>query len=231
MTRFATVSIFMLFSILSFNFQCGKDRELPAKLAEPVVIEIPLQIYPVKKTYAVDDTIWIETTLPSKMLPDVKNKTTILVDTIWLNIPFTYQVLTKQTLVPTGGFCEFINPQQLSLSISPGYYDPKYNVYWNYNAGVVQHFSFKEMGYQVKVGIRLNARGAFYIGLSGSLVNSITPGNNHNANQYVSFRFDTPDVNLDVYNDLPKLPATDPYWIGFDVKTLTEKKAFAVRVE
>ncbi|WP_018627187.1 hypothetical protein [Niabella aurantiaca] len=231
MRKSAALSVLTLFSLLSFNFQCGKDRELPAKQEKPIIIEIPLRIYPVKKAYAVGDTIWIEAALSSKTLPDVKNKTAIRVDTVRFDIPFIYKVLTKQTLVPPGGFCQFINPLQLPLSVSSGYYDPQYNVYWNYNTGTVQHFSFKETGYQFKIGIRLNTRGAFYIGLSGSLVNSIIPGNNQTANQYASFRFETPDVNQDVYNDLPKLSETNPYWIGFDMKTLTENKAFVVRVD
>lgn len=220
----------VIVAFFSFNFQCGKDKELIDKQEELQNIEMLMDIYPVKKKYAIGDTIWIDANLPDRMLSDAKNNTKILIDTVRFNIPFIFKVVTKQTLVPSGGFCEFINPQQLQLATSSGYYDSKYNVYWNYNTGTLLHFGCSESPSAFKVGIQLNTRGAFYIGLSGS---SLFSCDNKGAlqNKYLSFKFNEPDLNLQVYNDLPKLPENDPYWIGFDVNLLNDKKAFIVQVE
>ncbi|GAB3414507.1 hypothetical protein [Niabella aquatica] len=227
-----TIYAIIFFSFISLNFQCGKDKELlPAKSEEPQIFEMLLEIDPVKKKYAIGDTIWIDASLPHKMLSNVKDHTKILVDTVGYNVPFIFKVLTKQTLVPGGGFCEFVNPQQLQLATSSGYYDPRYNVYWNYNTGIIQHFGCNETQYKFKIGIRLNARGAFYIGISGSQLMSCVNNENFHHNRYLSFKFNTADVNEDVYNDLPKLSQKDPYWIGFDISSLNDKKAFVVQVE
>ncbi|HMR84857.1 MAG TPA: hypothetical protein PKE30_17045 [Niabella sp.] len=222
----------LLFSFISLNFQCGKDKELlPAESEEPQIFEMLLDIDPVKKKYTIGDTIWIDTNLPHKMLSDVKDHTKILVDTVRYNVPFIFRVLTTQTLVPDGGFCEFINPQQLQLATSSGYYDPRYNVYWNYNTGTIQNFGCNENQYKFKIGIRLNTKGAFYIGISGSQLTSCVNNENAHQNRYLLFKFNAADVNQDVYNNLPKLSQNNPYWIGFDVTSLNDKKAFIVDVE
>lgn len=220
----------VLFAILSFNFQCGKDKSI-LKPVEVINIEIPVDIYPIKKTYNVGDTIWFNINFPDKIISDTERNERVLIDTVKFNIYCSLEALTKHTLTPNGGFCNFINPQEQPLTISLGNYDPKYNVYWDYNYGIFSNLGCANARDNIKIGIKLNTKGAFYTSLSaGQLINCI--GNSlFDPRKTLSFKFNTSDANADVYDKLPKLPESDPYWRGFDTNLLQNKKAFVILVE
>jgi hypothetical protein len=220
----------ILYALLSFNFQCGKEDMLPMKVQEVSRFEMPIDIFPQKKTYVVGDTIWIEAKLSNTILLDTKNDIQLKLDTVRFNVPLLFKVLNKQALVPDGGFCEFINPGQLSMSTSPGYYDARYNVYWNYNIATILNYGYSDSQYKVKIGIKLKSKGSFYIGLSDSPLTRYAEKTETVQNKYISFKFSATDLNVDVYHSLPKLAENDPYWIGFDVNLINEKKAFIVQV-
>lgn len=225
-----TVYAIVIYAFLSFNFQCGKEDIQLMPQEEMVQLEMHLNINPLKKQYGVGDTIWMEADLSDRLLQNAKGNRFVKTDTVKFNIPVLFQVLNKQVLVPDGGFCEFINPNQLSISTSSGYYDPRYNVYWNYNTGTILNLGCMESSYQFKIGIKLRSKGAFYIGLSNSALTQCFDKPETVQNKYLSFRFSATDMNGDVYKDLPKLADTDPYRIGFDTSLINEKKAFIVQV-
>ena len=222
----------LFFAVLSYNFQCGKEDPIPGSTREVTNLEMALDIYPVKKKYTLGDTIWIEANQPDKKLTDLKSDTQIPIEAAQFNIPFMFHVLNKQVLVPGGGFCQFIGPETLEIVTSNGYFDSRYNVYWNYNTGTIQKFGCDRGEYKFKIGIKLKAKGIFYIGLGASRIENCGL-NNENLYQdtYLSFRFNEQDVNTDIYNESPKLPETDPYRIGFDTNLLRDKRAFVVQVD
>ncbi|HTG56989.1 MAG TPA: hypothetical protein VL943_12010, partial [Niabella sp.] len=82
----------------------------------------------------------------------------------------------------------------------------------------------------LKIGLKLKTKGSFYIGLSGSQLISCVDKPKTVQNRYLSFKFNTSDLNSDVYYNLPKLADSDPYRIGFDTTLINEKKAFIVQV-
>ncbi len=223
----------IVFALVSLNFRCGKQEALLPKeepMPDPVTLEMPLNIYPVKESYSVGDTIWVEANVPDKMLLNTKTKTKELADALRFHVPLKFHVVNKQVLVPAGGLCEFINPGQLQLTKDPGYYDARYNVYWNYNNVTILNYGCNESEYKFKLGFRLKAKGAFYIGLSQAALLSCNEKDPF-QNKHISFKYDVQDVNLNVYYGLPLLSQNDPYRIGFDVKVLYDKKGFIVKVE
>ncbi|HTG56674.1 MAG TPA: hypothetical protein VL943_10430, partial [Niabella sp.] len=118
MKYYITIYAITLFSLISFNFQCGKEDLQPMQIEEVAQFEKHLYIDPVKKTYNVGDTIWIKTNLSDTLLRDTKGSIFMKTDTVDFNIPLLFKVLNKQVLVPNGGFCEFVNPDQLAMSTS-----------------------------------------------------------------------------------------------------------------
>lgn len=225
------ILVISLFGLISLNFRCGREYPPPETDKKPIhYFEMPLGFYPVKKNYSIGDTIWIEANVSDKMLMDMSKLARASIDSTKFNVPITYHVVNKQVLVPAGGFCEFINPDQLKLSTSDGYYDSKYNVYWNYNTAAIVNFGCGISTLKFKIGLKLKAKGDFYVGLAQSGLTACEQKITPIAQSLVSFKFDVTDVNLDVYNEMPKLEQTNPYWTGFDEQKLYQRKAIVVKV-
>lgn len=68
--------------------------------------EAPVDLTPLKKSYALADTIWLETDLPTKHLSDKRSNQVVPADTGMLSVGATLTESGIAVVNPPGGFCE-----------------------------------------------------------------------------------------------------------------------------
>lgn len=93
----ALVTVFLL----TTKFQCGKEIE-PRPFEH--TFEAPVDIFPLKKTYSLNDTIWLETDLPDKVLYDTKTNQSIIADTGQMTLGAVLNAFSTDITNPPNGF-------------------------------------------------------------------------------------------------------------------------------
>lgn len=99
------VALISVFGLLMMNLQCDKEEQLP-----PLKYEFSekLNLYPLKNSYAINDTIWIELPKTDKRLYDTKTNQTILLDTGIINFGANISPLYNTPVHPADGFGDFV---------------------------------------------------------------------------------------------------------------------------
>jgi hypothetical protein len=89
--------------VLTMNFRCEKDVT-----ARPFdfTFEIPVDIYPLKKAYSLNDTIWLETDITGKILYDSKTGQNIPVDSGMITFWASFNPFGTSITNPVNGFCD-----------------------------------------------------------------------------------------------------------------------------
>ena len=104
-SRKPPILILIIISVFTMNFRCEKDIQ-----GRPLdyTFLIPVDIYPLKKSYSVADTIWIETDITSKILFDSKINQNVLVDTGQITFAASFNEFGTNITNPPNGFCDVI---------------------------------------------------------------------------------------------------------------------------
>ena len=103
--KYSVIIIILFVSLLTMNFRCMKDVE-PRPFEQAFLI--PVDIYPLKKSYSLTDTIWIETDLTNKFLFDTKSNQNILVDSGQITFGAGFNEFGTYITNPPNGFCDII---------------------------------------------------------------------------------------------------------------------------
>jgi len=186
-----TIFVLLLTAQLTMNFRCRKEVVEPTPLV--YTFEVPIDIYPLKKSYSLKDTIWIETDLPTKFLYDTKTKQNIFADTGNITLSAVFNEFGTSITSPPNGFCDVItlngvnNNRQLSQ--------------WG-TSGSLENYGCGQSNYKCRVGFKPNQKGTYWLSLFSDLLfkscaNKVIP-----YNALISYKYKSVDLNLDVFNSL-----------------------------
>jgi hypothetical protein len=208
-----------IISSLMLNFRCGRDR---VERVFDQTFEIPVTISPLKKSYALTDTIWVETEVSGKLLYETKTNQVILVDTGALNFGVTYYGFGLNRKAPEGGFCDVITLNGVNTN--------RTLTEWT-NHGHIENFGCTSTSYRVRMGFNPNHTGTYSLILPqefflNSCSNKVVP---YKAATY--YKFAAADLNLDVFNnfaDLENLPKSKKTYF---IDKVNNREMFVFRVE
>jgi len=181
------ILLLLLFSMFMLNFRCENDH-----LQRPFdhTCEIEMSISPLKKTYSLNDTIWLETQVSGKQLWDTKTNQFIVADTGFLSFNISYYGF---------GLRSWLTNSLSDVITSNGVNNDRIVSQWSTEAKVA-NFGCSQPGYKIRIGFKPNHAGTYSLLLPkdlllGSCNNKIVP-----YNATTSFKFQTVDLNLDVFN-------------------------------
>src|SRR5215213_7547868 len=86
-TKFFQLAIFIVMSSSMMGFHCGKDSGV---LTPVYQFTEKISLAPYKKTYAINDTIWVQFQTTDKKLFDKLSNSRVSTDTTFLTLNFHY---------------------------------------------------------------------------------------------------------------------------------------------
>jgi hypothetical protein len=181
------ILIIVLVSMCMLNFRCEQDVvQRPFDNA----FEIEMNIIPLKKTYSLNDTIWLEAQVSGKQLFDVKTMQLVLADTGYFSFHISYYGFGLRSWLPNS---------LANVITFNGVNTDRIASQWSTEAKV-ENYGCSQLSYTLKIGFKPNHRGTYSILLPkdlllGSCINKIIP-----YNATISFKFPNTDLNLDVFN-------------------------------
>ena len=206
-------------SLVTMNFRCSKD--LPVRPFEQT-FEIPVDIYPIKKSYSLNDTIWIETDLSSKLLFDTKTQKNILIDSGSITFGAGFNEFGTYVTNPLNGFCDIITIAGVNTNRQLGH--------WG-TSGTLEDFGCGQLSYRCKVGFKPLVKGTYGLSLGkdlllGSCLNKSVP-----YYATVSYRYKNVDLGLDIFNSLSKNDKGGKDGINFYTGQILNREMFVFRVD
>jgi hypothetical protein len=214
-------SILILFiAILTMNFRCVKDDLIERPFEQ--TFKIPVDIYPLKKTYSLTDTIWIETDIVGKTLFDTKSNQLILVDTGQIDFGASFNIFGTQITNPQSGFCDIITVRGVNNNRELGH--------WG-TSGYLGQYGCGLPTYKCRIGFKPLIRGTYWLILTsdrlfGSCTNKVVP---YYAN--VFYRYKTSDLGLEIFNALSKNDKGGNDGIKFYTDKINNRETFVFKVE
>lgn len=180
----------MFFALLTLNFQC--DKEDPYRENKFEFVQ-KLEVYPLKKTYAVNDTIWIEFNNSDKRLFDQKSNSSVLFDTGSIFAGLYMKPLYNTPTAGADGFADFVVRDAVQVDS------------FNHDAfGIFVYKLCSEPDFHFKIGFVVRSRG-FYALHTGRYRAVACPVNtNLSFTSEISFSFNISDTNRDVYEQIPE---------------------------
>lgn len=182
--------ILLLFGVLSFQFQCGKDypgADIPLKYA----FKEQVSITPYKLNYAVGDTIWLSMHVQYKKLFDEKTNTRVYFDSANFNMIAQIDLLFNNPFIGTGPFGSYVFQPGIQANTGNG----GAQTYAHISAGCSP-----SLHYDVNVGIVLLHKGVFGISLFSSAIRKCFVDGYQNASLTLSF--DVADTHKQFYQQL-----------------------------
>lgn len=178
-------------SMLIMGVDCYK-KPYPVPPAD-YSFEIPVKIFPVKRTYALTDTIWIETDIPAKFLYDTKSAQTINADTGKVFFAASYNEFGTYIVNPANGFCDVITQ-------ATGVNQDRNLGTWGTGGSKVDGCG--QPDYRIRIGFKPNYRGAYGLYLLENLLLASCPSKIKPYNADVSFKYEAADLGFDIFNAL-----------------------------
>jgi hypothetical protein len=217
--KYFTPAFLLLLSLLTMNFKCVKD---PVLRPYEYSFEAPVSINPVKKTYSLTDTIWVETDVPSKFLFDTKSNQNVAADTGAISFSASFNIFGTSVQNPSTGFCSVITPVGVNAQVQPSQWGTGVNIN-NFGCGLPN--------YRLKTGFKPNVKGTFWLilpqsRLMGSCSNKVIP-----YNAAFSCRFKNVDLGLDVFNTLSTNDKGGRDGIEFYTNKINNREVFVFSVQ
>jgi hypothetical protein len=218
MKKQITVTIIVLtISVLTMNFRCYKD---PVQRPFDYQFAAAVDIYPLKKTYALTDTIWIETDLPTKFIYDILSGQSINADTGRINFTGSFNEFGTAITSPANGFCDIITSNGVNVN--------RY-LYQLGTDGILE-YGCGQSNFKCKIGFKPNYTGTYGLflrqnDLLGSCPTKIKP-----FYATISYKYKNVDLNMDVFTSLPqnlKGNNNGAYYIN----KINNREAFVFKVE
>lgn len=215
-----TILLLLLIAVLTMNFRCMREdiEQRPYEQS----FQVPVDIYPLKKTYSLSDTIWIETDITGKSLFDTRSNQLILADTGQLHFEASFNRFVTDVTNPPNGFCDVITHRGVNTD--------RYLGYWS-TGGFVNQYGCGLPTYKCRIGFKPLIRGTYYLILANnklfeSCTNKVRP-----YHAELSFRYKSPDLGLDVFNAMSKNDKGGNDGIRFYTEKINNREAFVFRVE
>ena len=207
----------LLLLLLSTGFlqglQCYKDFPIAAPKYE---FSEKLSLTPYKKTYSLNDTIWVQFQTSNKSLFDKLSNSRILTDTTNLNVRFNYHFR-----YPRGTTFQYYsepivdNPMNLTFTSPYTYYNM-----------LSFRTSCTSSNYLIKVAFVLKAKGIFSI--EPHILPESCPNKLEHYYSTSNFIFDLTDCNKDVWLSIP--PNSRSGELGFTDVRIDNKEIFVFEV-
>ena len=218
--RFWITVVSLLIWILSMNFHCSREN-IDAKPFEHT-FEVPVNIFPLKKTYSLTDTLWIETDLPSKILFDTRTGTNVLADTGKLTFGASFNEFGTYVTNPPNGFCDIITIRGVNTN--------RQLSQWG-TSGSIENYGCAEPNYTCRVGYKPLIKGTYWLALKKDLLlercaNKITP-----YNATISYKYKNGDLGFDIFNSLSKNDKDGTEGIRFYTNKINNREIFVFKVE
>jgi hypothetical protein len=218
--RYLAITAFLLTSLLSLDFRCQKDPE-PKPFEQTFLA--PVNIFPVKKTYSLTDTIWIETDLPSKTLFDTRANQNTPADTGKITFGASFMEFGTSITNPPNGFCDVITANGLNTNRQVSQWE---------TSGLVEGFGCGQSHYKIRIGFNPNEKGVYGLFLIKdprfeSCPNKVIPY--HAA---ISYNYkNNVDMNAEIFNSLSDNDKGGKDGIKFYSGKINNREAFIFRVE
>ena len=212
------VIIFIISSTFLFNFRCQKDEMRPFDQE----FEIPLSISPLKKTYSITDTIWLEAEVTGKQLRDRKVNAEVLSDTGKLFFTASYYGFGTGLSKPAGGFCDVITSNGVNTN--------RRLEEWS-SVASIDIDGCTQTSYRFKIGFKLNHKGTYSLLLPKDLLFFSCPNKLVPYHASSSYKFTASDLNADVFNELANKENFGKDAKNHYTEKLSNKELFVFRVE
>ena len=208
-------------SVLASNFRCKQEVE---PLLPEQVFEVPVKLYPARKTYSLADTIWLETDVPDKFLLDTKTGQKVKVDSAQLPLRATLNRFGTQITNPPGGFADVITTSGVNTNRELGHWA---------TTGFLDAFGCGQLNYRARIGFRLTVQGtyAFALWTDQHELLGTCPGRVAPYYAFLNYRFQNADRNLDLLNSLTSINGISKESIAYYQKEVQQGRAFVVKVK
>lgn len=204
-----------------FGFQCGKDFIEPVPAKE--LFREKINLFPSKKNYNINDTIWLTFTTTDKTLFDTLSSQRLSTNGLKFNFRAIMLPLYNTPTNQTKSYCKFI----LANNIVPQYDTTQFNSMINFDNGCdTQTF------YDIKLGLVLKYAGTYLLNLSDVGTNLMTCSNQTNPypTSDLRFTYNLTDCNKDVFLSIP-ISQRPEYPTGFRQAQIDAKVSFAFNVQ
>ena len=185
------LAAYILTGVCLLNTQCDKyDDLLPTRVHE---FDAKLNIVEAKKTYHINDTLWVELPITDKQLYDYTTNRMLVIDTEAISFSLFIKALYNTPVNPTGGYGDF--------AVAPAIQSTIFNNESDF--GVFVQTQCNAPSLYFKVGFVPKYKG-YYAVLTGR--NELVSCNNSTNKQTCSeivYRFNNNDMNRDIYNEIP----------------------------
>ena len=214
------IIVFFMLTIIS-GFQCNKDiiATEPAK----ELFREKINLFPFKKTYNINDTIWLTFTTTDKTLFDTLSNQRLPTNGLKFNFRAVILPLYNTPQNISNSFCKFI----LTNNVVPQYDTTQFNSLIYFDIGCDTQPS-----YNIQLGLVLKYSGTYLLNLSdvGTKLQSCNNQNNPYPTSDLRFTYNLLDCNKDVFLSIP--PSERPeYPTGFRQAQIDAKISFAFKVQ
>ena len=206
-------------SFLSIKFQCGRGLE-PRPFEH--TFEAPVDIFPLKKTYSLIDTIWLETDIPGKVLLDTKTGQNVIADTGKITLRASFNEFGTRITSPANGFCDVITANGLNTD----------RILFQWGAsGSFENYGCGQSNYKGRVGFKPNYKGTYFLSLEKeqlleSCANKVIP-----YYSTISLKYKSVDLNKDLLESVPVNDIGGNNGRNFYSNEINNRKLFVFRVE
>jgi len=207
--------LFLAFSFLAMGFQCYRDFPITPytyQFAEKMML------YPYKKQYSINDTIWIEYKTADKSMYDKLSRSRINTDTTSLAQYFYYH-----KRYPSSSLGDIFCSTVVASGSNPVFDTPIWYNTLKVESGCSSSFYF------LKVGFVPKTTGIYSIELPSNLGLTNCPTRISHIYCSYGFTFDLADCNKDVYLSIP--PQSRGGEQGFVDVRIDNKEYFVFKVE
>jgi hypothetical protein len=219
--NYPTTIIILSLSLLLMNFRCHKGEELDIKPTEQT-FEVPVDIFPLKKTYSLNDTLWIETDLQSKYLFDIKSNQSMFADTAQITFGASFNLFGTDVTSPPSGFCDVITQNGVSIN--------RQLSYWS-TGGTIEAYGCGQSGYKCRIGYKPNIKGTYALSLIQTLPLQSCPNKIEPYYASISFKYKNVDLGVDVFNSLSQNDKGGKDGTKFYTDKINKREIFVFRVE
>ena len=198
------------------GFQCSKE---PANF--DYNFQAQADIFPLKKSYSLTDTIWIETDLPNKFLFDTKSNQNVNADTGQVSLMVNYNEFASTTRNPSNGLCDVItiNGANKDRHLFPG----GVQTFITYGCG--------QSNFKTRIGFKPNYKGVFRIQF---VKDQLFQNCSNKIIKYyatISYRFKNVDLNPDVLNSIPEQDRDGTEGTKLYTQMINNREMFVFKVE
>ncbi len=202
---------------LAVNFRCSKNMGIRPFEYQFVA---GVDIYPLKKTYSLSDTIWIESDLPTKFLFDAISGQSINADTTKVIFRAIYNEIGTSITNPPNGFCQLIS--------SNGNIVQRSEAQW-FTGGDLE-YGCGQPDFKCRIGFKPNYKGSFALLLMHEDLLGNCTGKVKRLFAKTSFKYKNVDLNRDVFDSLSQ---NDKGGDGgaFYINKINSREGFIIRVQ